>query len=118
MYIYQASKITQVSTAKYRNSEYVGSPSDGEAALSVEDGAIHMFLTKEGLSSNTLSMEASRKIAVHCGVDDALHLGLVQAILSEQDTLKLQSTFSREGFFVEIDLKGMLITLLKRVGDY
>ncbi|CAH0046600.1 unnamed protein product [Clonostachys solani] len=105
--IYQASKIIQVPMAKYRNSEYVGSPSDGEVSLSVEDNAIHMFFTREGLSSYTLPTEASRMIAKHRGIDDSIHFGLLQAILSEEVTLKLQSTFAREGFFVEVDAKAI-----------
>lgn len=104
--IYQSNEITQVYTAKYRNSEYIGRPCNGEVALSPKNNSMQLYLTREGLSSRTLPLEAARHIADHCGVTEPLHLNLLQAVLSELDVQRLQKTFAREGFFIDVDLKG------------
>lgn len=76
---------------------------------------MQLYLTREGLSSKTLPLAAARQIADHCGVTEPLHLNLLQAVLGELDVRRLQSTFAREGFFVEVDPNGMLIKISLRV---
>ena len=107
--IYQASEITQIHTAKYRNTEYIGRPTNGEVALSPRNNSMQLYITREGLSSITLPLETARQVAKHCGITEPLHLSLLQAVLSELDVRRLQSTFTREGFFIEVDRNSMFI---------
>lgn len=106
--IFQASEIMQVYSVKYRNADYIGRPCTGEVALTLRNGSIHLYLTREGLCSKSLPLEAAKRLADYCGVVDPLHVSLLQASLTETSIRRLQNAFAREGFFIDIDIKGKI----------
>ncbi|KAF2178732.1 hypothetical protein K469DRAFT_642268 [Zopfia rhizophila CBS 207.26] len=99
-----AAEILQSYILKFGSTEVTGHAEKGELALSTTNDTLQVFMTEECITAEYPSFDFVELIANHCGIKNPTHRSLLQTALTEDSLRRIQTTFRRQGFHINIYL--------------
>jgi hypothetical protein len=96
----RAARIHQGNYFSHHSGRFAGRNTVGEAAATITEKQIHIYLDKEGIEARCASMELCVLMADICKIQKPQHISLLQQTMSDIKLKKLQDIFSKHGIHI------------------
>jgi hypothetical protein len=97
-----AAEIVVQYTLRVGFTEISGTSENGELASSSTNEMLQLFMTEECISADCPSFDLIELIADHCSINNPKHRSLIYTALSDENSLRIQTTFRKQGLHVDI----------------